>query len=297
MKQLHESARRIMSMAAAFISLQQAPDAHLDRSVVNSLPPMAPPAAAPAKRAVHRSTGEGWVSYQRFWRNDGNTLIDAMIRVPPLAGSGQQLETTVSVLDSFGNTLLQETWVDSAAVQGAGSDHEFAVPVRFVLANGTYRMSVRARRGAAADSGSIEMQAFPMRPLSSDLILSPSVRPVKHNEKVALPEIAHGDYAVQSWPHAVHDPEHPQTFYYLELYPAPEEIGTDVKLSFDIVRLRDNKKFKGSEARVKQLKDPLHVDFGQLGLEGFAAGEYRLDVSIQAPGRKEIRQAYFTVAS
>jgi hypothetical protein len=293
MKLLHEPARRMFSVAASVMMMQQAPDAiHLDRA---SQPA---PAAAPAPRRVPRaSASEGWVSYQRFWRNDGQTLVDAMIRVPPIPGSTQPLETTVVVQDTAGNVLLEETWADSASTLGGMSlEHEIAVPVRFVLANGKYVMRVRARRGSNADSGSVQMQAFPIRPLGSDLILSPSVRAVTHSQRISLPEIAHGDYAVESWPHAVRDAQHPRTFYYIELYPTPEEIGSDAKLSFDIVRLSDGKKFKSSAPRVKRLADPVSVDYGQLALNGFKPGEYRLEISIAASHRKEMREAYFVIS-
>jgi hypothetical protein len=294
MKLLHEPARRMFSVAASFMVMQQAPDVvHLERSTA------APPAAtAPAHAKVPRvSASEGWVSFQRFWTADGQTLVDAMIRVPPIPGSTQPLETTVIVQDTAGNVLLQETWADSASKLGGMTlEHEIAVPVRFVLANGKYVMKVHARRGLNADSGSVLMEAFALRPLGSDLILSPSVRSITHSQRVGLPDVAHGDYAVESWPHAVRDTQHPRTFYFLELYPSPEEIGAEAKLSFDIIRLSDGKKFKGSGARVKKLADPVNADFGQLALDGFKPGEYRLEITIEAPHRKEIREGYFVIA-
>jgi hypothetical protein len=257
-----------------------------------------PPPEASAPRVKHYSPPDGWVTHHRFWRSDAHTLIDAIIRVPSLRDVTPEraLETQVIVEDGAGNILLNEQWVDSSRITDVGQTSlEVAMPVRFVLAQGTYRMRVIARRGSVTDSASAPMYAFGERPLSSDLLLSPSVRRIDRTTAVRMPEVAHGEFAIQTVPRAILDADHPAMWYYLELYPDEAERGTTAHLRFEIVRESDGRRFKGTNKQVP-LNQASVTDVGRLGLNDLVPGRYRLEISIEAPHRKERRTASFMVA-
>jgi hypothetical protein len=276
---------------AAPLFMLQSPGLTLERA--NETPP---PASAP--RAKHYSPPDGWVSHHRFWRSDYHTLIDAIIRVPSLRDAAPEmaLETQVIVEDGAGNILLNEEWVDSSRITDVGqASLEVATPVRFVLAQGAYRMRVIARRGGVTDSASAPLHAYGVRPFSSDLLLSPSIRRIQPRTVVRMPEVAHGEFAVQTVPRPVVDTEHPVLWYYIELYPDDAERGSTAQLRFEIVRESDGRRFKGA-TKPLSLDRASVTDVGRLGLNDLAAGRYRLDISIEAPHRKERRTAAFTVA-
>lgn len=244
--------------------------------------------------AAAQSAQDVTVRAFRFYRAEGNkTLVTAFVEVPYSllqASSDSALlkyGVLVTILDGAGTRLTDASWPGraSGALKQAGAA---AVEILdFPVTGGTFRIAVEVTDSVSGQhfTGSTDVIAWNSTPKTSDLLLSPSMRPlpVGDTTKPRPGELLRGNTMVTAATRLRLTPVRSRAFYLLEAY---SEAGDSGAMS---VRVAD------STGRVLVTSKPQAVKVaaggsvlrGQIDLTGLPEGTYSLTVKVALGSRTE----------
>jgi GWxTD domain-containing protein len=235
----------------------------------------------------------------RFYRADQDrTRIKGLIQIPfsalqPGPGGQSVYAVSVSVADSTGLALYQQSWQSRAHHSGASDAYTVEI-VDFVVAPGKYRLVVAVQDSTTGRklSTSSELQALSDSTLASDLLVAPGIRLATASDTMPRPgEFRTGNNLITASARVLLTPLRSVIFYLLEAY-AEREIQGSMS-----VAIRDA---AGAE-KLRTQPLPVTVDSGgsvlkgQLDLVGLPPGNYVMVADIQLGGRTIQRSADFTM--
>lgn len=280
------------AIAAVSILVSQVSSLGLASDVQREQPTVRP-------RAQALSKGSMSLEGVRFWREGGATLVEGVVHlegVSSWAASGDAIE--LAVRDASGTQIYSEAWTPaewrSIARRNPGVPWSIAEPFRIGLNSGRYTVVARIGASGDVDSAGMEVEAFGSRPLLSDLLVSGSVRVLAEGEEPGLGEIRKGAYAIRRSGRVVVTPQHPDLWYYVELY-APEGDRLEADLAFSVFG-------EGEAAPIVKAQRSVEVTGGggvrvaRIDLAGLSAGRYRLVLEARTPGGDVRREAPFEMA-
>jgi GWxTD domain-containing protein len=238
----------------------------------------------------------------RFWRGDGQTLVEGMIGVPVrhIENGGNTAQIELIVRDSAGQVLHRESWSDTIsdrllAVARERGGTEFMRPVNFAVRPGRYSVSATVLRGNRRDSAHIALQGFAAAPLISDALLSSRIRTVAAGEQVSPAELKKGRFAIDSGTRTTIFPTEPSLWYYLELYP----VGTATvqeELTFSVRRSSGGAPLFSTKRPIA-VNERGGVDVAGLPLQGLPPGDFVLTITARVGERTEQRAVDFTMGT
>lgn len=255
--------------------------------------------AAPALAQAVEDEGGLRLGIVRLYRGDGTTRVKGLLEVPHhLLGASADGKLRfwigIKVQDSSGFTIMDRGWAQAArAVSGVQSAASIEM-LEFAVSPGRYTLSVRVHDSLSGKEfeASREVVGFSAAPMTSDLMLTPSLRVADPTDSVPRGgEWRHGNLVLIATPYARIAPAAPQLYYMLEAY-APKrdtalisvEVLTDAGVS--LTRTRQ---------RVLQVDSGGSILSGGLNLSGVPQGTYRLRVYASIGGRDTTEEADFTV--
>ena len=244
---------------------------------------------------AQQTPGDVRLRTARFWRGEGRTLLEGVVGLP-MAAEPQTVE--VLVRDDSGNVLYTESWTDSATVDPAalaGAKAETATRLEMLLSPGAYTMVVRRTQGTAVDSTVSDLRGFAEAPVLSDVVLSARMRVLAENEEPAAAEMKRGRYAIERGARVTVLPHEPRLWYYVELY----RQGADslAQLEFQVTPAdRPDSAMVRVNRRVK-VGTGGTVDAAAMVVQGLPPGDYRLVLNATSGGKRETREASFTMGT
>jgi GWxTD domain-containing protein len=240
--------------------------------------------------------------FARFWRGDGQTLVEGMIALPVRAGTGlsNTVQVELVVRDSASKELHREAWTDTIsdrllALARARGNAEFTRLVSFAVRPGRYTVLTRVARGAQRDSAQVALQGFAQAPIISDALVSSRIRALGANEQAGAAELKKGRFAIETGPHITIPATDPTLWYYLELYPV-SPAAANVELEFAVARTSGGAPLFRTQRPIA-LGERGGVDAARLPLQGLPPGDYALTVTAKAGPRSEQRKAAFSMGS
>jgi GWxTD domain-containing protein len=259
------------------------------------------PAWIPAPRTQQSLT----ISAVRFYRPTlRQTQVKAFVQIPHamLAPSPDEAarpltyQVTVKVKDSTGLELVQNAWSGHAPATARQAGASSLEILDFALAPGLYRLEVAvvdslSGRRLASD---LPLEGFRGDTDVSDLLLTPSIRPVEARDTVPMPgEIRKGNLLITGTAELILTPLRSQVHYLLETYNEGEDtarVAVVVQDSSDKVILTT------PPSPDKVLPAGGSVLTGMVDLAGLPAGKYKLGTKLTMKGGSAERSAVFTMA-
>lgn len=231
------------------------------------------------------------------------TDVTAFLQVPymflqPTKDSGGALSyrVTVKVTDSTGLMLLQQSWENHAPEAMRQPQAVGVETVRFSLAPGRYRLQVAVKDSVSGQTvdRAVDIVGFDSTPPASDLLLSPSIRPVTGTDTVPLAaELRWGRMLVTAAARLQLTPLRATVYYLLEAYSGPEASGT---LALQVAD-STGKAVTTTPPTKLQVPPGGGVLKGQLDLSGLPAGSYVMKAELELGGQKVERSAEFSMAA
>lgn len=235
----------------------------------------------------------------RFWREGGTTLVEGVVHLegaPSWAASDDVVE--LAVRDEGGAQIYSERWTPelwhSIARLNPGVPWEIAEPFRVGLSSGRYTVIARIGAENGVASAEMDIEAFESRPLLSDLLVSGSVRVLTEGEEPGVGEIRKGPYAIRRSGRVVLTPQHPDLWYYVEVY-APDRTGLEAELGFSVWG-------EGAATPIAKVRRSVEVtgtsliQAARIDLAGLPAGQYRLVLDVMTSRGGVRREAAFRMA-
>lgn len=236
----------------------------------------------------------------RFYRADQDrTRIKGLIQIPlsslrPAPGGQSSYTVTVSVADSTGLALYQQSWQSRTMNTGVSDAYTVEI-VDFAVAPGKYRFVVAVQDSVSGRkmSTASDLQALSDSSLASDLLIAPEMRLASADDTIPRPgEFRTGNNLVTATARVLLTPLRPKLFYLLEAYGKEEAEGT---LSVSIRDSGGAEKIKTPAVTVKVTAGG-SVLKGQLDLTGLPPGNYTMAAEVKLGVRTIQRSAEFTMA-
>lgn len=234
----------------------------------------------------------------RLYRSEG-TLVKAFAEVPHrllARGSDGRLHyrVGVTVRDSSGATLMQESWQQSAIPVDAVASAAGLEMLEFLIAPGVYQLAVTVVDSVSGqeyrDSSSIA--GFAAAPLTSDLMVSRNVRTAKPEDSLPRPgEWRHGNLVIGVTPSLRLSVIKPELFYVVEVYANSKDSAA---LAYQVLEAAGKVVVQG-RPRAVAVDVGGSVLTGGLNLSGVPQGDYRLRVTVGLGGREQTLEAPFEV--
>lgn len=258
------------------------------------------PAWVPAPRTQQSLT----ISAVRFYRPTlRQTQVKAFVQIPhamlaPTTDEGaKQLtyQVTVKVKDSTGLELTQQNWSGHAPAVARQSGASSLEILDFALAPGLYRLEVAvvdslSGRRLASD---LALEGFRGGTDVSDLLLTPSIRPVETRDTVPMPgEIRKGNLLITGAAELILTPLRTRVHYLLETYNA----DADTAKVAVVIQDSSSKVIVSTTPSVAALPAGGGVLTGTVDLAGLPAGKYKLGTKLSMKGGSVERSAGFTMA-
>ncbi|MGH7468477.1 MAG: GWxTD domain-containing protein [Longimicrobiales bacterium] len=276
--------RKATTAALVALLASSAPDAEAQQ---------APPGAQPADVRIRVA---------RFWRGDGQTLVEGMIGVPVrhLENGANTAQVELVVRDSGGQVLHRESWTDTISerllsVARTRGSTEFTRPVNFAVRPGRYSVSATVVRGNRRDSVQVSVHGFVAAPLISDALVSNRIRTLGANEQVTGAELKKGRFAIESGTRTTIFPTEPSLWYYLELYPVGDA-AVNEELVFSVTRAHGGAPLFTTR-RTMAVNERGGVDAARLPLQGLPPGDFVLTITAKLGERTEQRAVDFTMGT
>ena len=268
------------------------------------------PAPAPQGPPQGASPAEEGLAFRavRYYRADANkTLVKAFVQVPydmlTPGGSGPDAvmtyQFTARVVDASGMSLLSEPLSWRTRVPATMKDpRAFGLEQwQFAVDPGKYRIEVTVQDSVSLKElkAAIDVEGYPAMPEASDLLLSPSMRPVTAADSVPGPgEMRLGGTLVAPAALLRITPLRPAAYYVLEAYTSSQqdEAGT---MDVSIVDGTGKSLLKTASTPVRVGPGGAILK-GQVNLDGLPEGDYTLQVTVGLGGRTTQRAAKFEMA-
>jgi GWxTD domain-containing protein len=230
----------------------------------------------------------------RFYRAEGNkTLVTAFVEVPysllQVSADSAQLKygVLVTILDGAGTRLTDASWPGKASGELKQAGAAAVEILDFPVTSGTFKIAVEVTDSVSGKhfTGSTDVIAWNATPKTSDLLLSPSMRPIPVGDttKPRPGERLWGNTMVTAATRLRLTPVRSRAFYLLEAY---SEAGDSGAMT---VRVAD------STGRVLVTSKPQPIRVapggsvlkGQIDLAGLPEGTYTLTVKVNVGSRTE----------
>ena len=241
----------------------------------------------------------------RFYRADpnqsqGQTQVTAMLRIPPgLPEPGRRGEVSltlaVRVLGDGGAALYEQSWQKRTAVPFPRGDADRLDVLRFSLGPGSYRLeasvvdSVSGRRSDAA----VPIEAYPIQPPASDLLLSHWVRPVAKIDTIPQPgEFRRGSLILAIAPDLVVGGSSASIAYLFETYSGTALEGT---LKLAVVDDAEGGTLRHTEPTPVRIAAGIGLLTGAIDVGTLQPGAYRLVAALDLGGQAVTRESRFVV--
>jgi len=220
-----------------------------------------------------------------FSPGTGSTMIEGTseIQLGGFVGQGatSRYRVEVAIADSAGLELVRNSWLrevptEAARAPGASAIESFG----FAAVPGRYRITVRATaEGREARERSMEVGAFGVRPLVSDLLLATASREAADTSSPAPGEIRRGRLVLRTAPVPHLTFAEAGLTYYTEIYPWPGFTGAEMQLALEVFSEAGRSMIRAA-AQPRRLGSAGGVARGTMDLSGLPAGQYRLRATI-----------------
>lgn len=230
----------------------------------------------------------------RFYRAEGNqTLVTAFVEVPysllQVSADSSLLKygVLVTILDGAGTRLTDASWAGRARGEMKQAGAAAVEILDFPVTSGAFKIAVDVTDEVSGKhfTGSTEVNGWNATPKTSDLLLSPSMRPMPAGDttKPRPGEKPWGNTMVTAATRLRLTPVRSRAFYLLEAY---SEAGDSGAMS---VRVTDStgKVLVTSKPQAVRVAPGGSVLKGQLDLAGLPEGSYTLTVKVAMGSRTD----------
>lgn len=243
------------------------------------------------------------VEIYRSWQPPEFTIVDGIVEFDPRAVGGGvacRYVVGVRVADSAGVAILHDRWPGSLDCESAGrwtrGDIRIVETFQFAVVPGRYSVEVwvePAGRPEEAQRETIRLMSLEPGTLASDLLLASEIAWIDSTD--ARPwTLRKGGLGIAASAQVEADPDESRLFYYLEVYPRPEEPLTGRVVG----RIQRS---DGSEVVSIPLEEILALEqsrpvAGAVSLAGLPPGGYDLELRLELPGKVVTRSQEFRMA-
>lgn len=259
-----------------------------------------PPAGEATATALAQESPEFEATLLRTWTTDDLTIVDGLAQVPlamMAGGTTGAYRFELTVFDSENTQLYRDSWERNlsnraAAYTGAESS-TMLEPFRFGVRPGEYEIEIRAYPTDAPDLGartSLMVEAYPERPVASDLFLADRVEPLDEDGGGSW-SITHGGFGISAVAKTTVLPQEPRLFYYIELY-GDADAASDIELTASVVD-ETGRALYTTPSTSEQVPVGGLPYAGSLSLAGLPPGAYDLHLEIRGADGSVVREAPF----
>lgn len=229
----------------------------------------------------------------RFYRAEGNkTLVTAFVEVPysllePSGSDSLKYGVLVTILDDKGTRLTDANWSGRARGEMKQAGAAAVEMLDFPVTSGSFKIAVDVTDEVSGKhfTGSTDVVAWSATPKTSDLLLSPSMRPLPAGDttKPSPGERRWGNTMVTAATRLRLTPVRSRAYYLLEAYSETGDSGSmSVRVSDSTGRVLVN-----SKPQAVRVAPGGSVLKGQVDLAGLPQGTYTLTVKVATASRTD----------